>query len=455
MASAAQASTPVNNVHPIRRPGGKIPASFIQELLSRVDIVDVVGAAVQLKKNGQNHHGLCPFHNEQSPSFTVSQTKQFFHCFGCGAHGDAIKFLIEREGLSFVDAVKELAGNAGMELPQGNATEQPQVERINPVLFQKMQEASDYYRWALLRSLPALEYLSSRGIKPLTAVRFGIGYAPPGWQNLEDVFGAYDAVELQLVGLVVKNEDNRLYDRFRDRIMIPILSANGDVIGFGGRVLGDDKPKYLNSPESPLFDKGSELFGMPQALPIIRETGCAIVVEGYTDTMALSECGVRNTVATLGTATTPTHAKKLFRAADRVYFCFDGDSAGHTAAWRAMENSIPFLNDGTKSAFFVFLPVDEDPDSFIRQNGKEAFFKVCDAAMPLSEFLIKELIKRTQPDSAEGRARLISEARPLMGKFRLPQSMLLRLQLLKQLSSVSEFTVDELDRICPSLPVAV
>jgi DNA primase len=289
-------------------------------------------------------------------------------------------------------------------------------------------------------------------VSALTAVRIGIGYAPAGWQNLEQVFANYKSVELDACGLVTKSESNKHYDRFRDRIMVPIMNANGDVVAFGGRVLGDGDPKYLNSPETSMFDKGSELFGMTQAADVIRSTGIAVVVEGFMDTMAVSESGIRNVVATMGTATTPNHTKKLFKMCDRIIYCFDGDLAGLKAAWKAMESTIPWLTD-TKSAAFSFLPEGEDPDSFIRKNGKDAYIEKLDKAVPLSDYLIRRLIARCRPESAEGKARMIVEAKPIMAKFRVGPAKLLRMQMLKQLSSATDFTVSELDELCPGDPL--
>jgi DNA primase len=452
VALEAQASTDRPSP-PSQKQLDRIPSGFLKELVENTDVVDVVSKYVQLKKNGQNHHGLCPFHSENSPSFTVSETKQFYHCFGCGKHGDAIKFLQEHCGMTFIDAVKDLCSMNGMRIPESSEFKghQANSQKVNPVLYEMMYEASKYYQWCLLQNIDALKYVVGRGISALTAVRFGIGYAPVGWQNLEEVYANYKSVELELCGLVTKSENKTHYDRFRDRIMVPILNSNGDVIGFGGRVLGDGDPKYLNSPETALFDKGSEVFGIPQATEAMRSTGVVIVVEGFMDTMAVSEHGIRNVVATMGTATTSNHTKKLFRMCDRIIYCFDGDLAGLKAAWKAMESTIQHLTD-SKSASFVFLPEGEDPDSFIRRNGKSAFIEKLDKAMPLSDYLIRRLIARCKPESAEGKAKMIFEAKPIMAKFRLGQAKLLRLQMLKQLSSATDFTVQELDELCPGDP---
>ena len=348
-----------------------IPDSFIQDLLARVDIVNLVDGYVPLKKAGANYAACCPFHNEKSPSFTVSPTKQFYHCFGCGAHGTAISFVMEYQGLGFVDAVKDLATRAGMQVPESEGRsfkdEKPGQTRT---LIEIMARAAQYYKDQLKASPRAIEYCKKRGLTGEVAARFGMGYAPDGWQNLQAVFPDYNADELKVAGLVIENEAGRRYDRFRDRLMIPIINPKGDIIAFGGRIIDQGEPKYLNSPETPLFEKGRELFGLPQARQALRETDTAIVTEGYMDVIALAQNGVGNAVATLGTATTATHVTKLLRQVDRIVFCFDGDNAGRKAAWRALENSLEALADNKRLAF-IFLPQDDDPDSYIRDHGKE------------------------------------------------------------------------------------
>ena len=425
-----------------------IPESFIQELLHRVDIVDLIDAHVPLRKAGANYAACCPFHNEKTPSFTVSPTKQFYHCFGCGAHGTAIGFLMEYSGLGFVDAIKDLAARVGMQVPDdtGRAHDGPRL----PALNELMARASRYYYEQLKRSEKAIAYLKQRGVSGEIAQRFGIGYAPDGWQNLAAVFEDYSASGLQQAGLVIRNEQGRLYDRFRDRVMIPIVSPKGDVIAFGGRVIGEGEPKYLNSPETPLFEKGRELFGLPQARQALREKNAAIVVEGYMDVVALAQHGVGNAVATLGTATTGTHVQKLLRQVDRVVFCFDGDAAGRKAAWRALENSLDALPE-QKSVGFAFLPEPEDPDSYVRTHGTAAFERLLAQAMPLSEFMLKELASRCDMTSAEGRARLVAEAKPLLARLQTP---LLRLQLVKRLAEASGFSQPEVEKLCDLKPVA-
>jgi len=422
-----------------------IPDSFIQDLLARVDIVDLVDGYVPLKKAGANYAACCPFHNEKSPSFTVSPTKQFYHCFGCGAHGTAISFVMEYQGMGFVDAVKELASRAGMQVPEsegrGFKDEKPGQTRA---LIDVMARAAQYYKDQLKASPRAVEYCKKRGLTGEIAARYGMGYAPDGWQNLQAVFPDYHADELKVAGLVIENEAGRRYDRFRDRLMIPIINQKGEIIAFGGRIIDQGEPKYLNSPETPLFEKGRELFGLPQARQALRETDTAIVTEGYMDVIALAQNGVANAVATLGTATTATHVTKLLRQVDRIVFCFDGDNAGRKAAWRALENSLEALADNKRLAF-IFLPQEHDPDSYIREFGKEQFDRQVAQAMPLSDFLLRELAQRCDLTSSEGKAQLIYEAKPLLLKLPTP---LLRLQLVKRLAEASGFAQSEVERLC-------
>ena len=414
-----------------------IPDSFKQELLHRVDIVAVIERYVPLKKGGANYLACCPFHAEKTPSFTVSPTKQFYHCFGCGAHGNAISFLIEYQGLGYVEAVRDLAESVGMKMPEF----EPRARKpeSGPDLYAIMERACDYYREQLKNAPRAIEYLKSRGLTGRIAARFGIGYAPDGWQNLESVFPDYGGKALKEAGLVVDGEGGRRYDRFRDRIIFPILDQRGSVIAFGGRVLGDGEPKYLNSPETPLFEKGRELYGLAQARSAIRAAGRAIVVEGYMDVMALAQHGIEYAVATLGTATSASHVQKLLRQTDEVVFCFDGDAAGRKAAWHALEVSLPYLADN-KTVRFLFLPPEHDPDSFVREEGKEAFEKRLGDSRPLSEFLLEELKSRTDLGTAEGRSRLAHEAKPLLQKVSAPA---LRLQLLKALAEAAGMTYEE------------
>ncbi len=428
------------------RHGEKLSDDFIRSVVEATNILDVVGPHVELRQNGSNHKGLCPFHSEKSPSFTVAEDKQFYHCFGCGKNGDALKFLIEYSGMSFIDAIKRLAGEAGIAMPAFGQKSDGQ-DRINPVLFRLMETAATYYQEELIVSPLAISYLLHRGIRPATALRFGLGFAPDGWQNLATKFSIYDGQELQLCGLTARGNLDRVYDRFRNRLMFPILAASGEVIGFGGRTMTDEEPKYLNSPETALFDKGRELFGLSLAAREIRASLSVLVVEGYMDVITVSQAGMVNVVGTMGTATTPMQAKKLLRMADTVVFCFDGDKAGVNAAWRALEACIPFLRD-TKVVRFVFLPDDEDPDSFIRKHGLEAFKRYCDHGWMLSDYLLKRLQQGIDLSAAEGRAKLIHEAKPFLGRLKNKHAPLLRLQLLKSLSELTKFTTSELDTLC-------
>ena len=419
-----------------------IPQSFIQDLLSRADIVDVVESYVPLKRAGSNYAARCPFHNEKSPSFTVSQTKQFYHCFGCGAHGTAISFLMEHQGMGFVDAVKDLAGRVGMIVPEPTPDPQRKEEvEAAEDLTQVMLKAAHFYKAQLKSSDKAVAYLKSRGLTGEIAARYSLGYAPDGWQNLEAVFPEYQAKSLTAAGLVIASEEGRRYDRFRDRIMFPIHSLRGAVIGFGGRVIDQGEPKYLNSPETPLFEKGRELYGLLQARGAIRDAQRVVVVEGYMDVVALGQYDIGYAVATLGTATTPWQVQKLLRQTDNVIYCFDGDAAGRRAAWRALENSLAQLHDG-KQVRFLFLPPEHDPDSFVRAHGKEAFVKMLDAAPPLSEILVQELTGRVDMSTAEGRAKFLQEAKPLVKQVTAP---MLSLMLRKQIAEMAGVSQAELD----------
>ena len=389
-----------------------IPQSFIQELLNRVDVVDVVGRYVQLKKGGANFMGLCPFHGEKSPSFSVSPTKQFYHCFGCGAHGSAITFLMEYAGKSFPDAVEELAQGLGLNVPNDNTR---QADPQAGGLFDVMLVAAGFYKQQLKSSPIAIEYFKRRGVSGEVARRFHLGWAPAGWQPLAEAFDDYaDNQLLETAGLIATGDGGKRYDRFRERVMFPILNQQGAVIGFGGRILGskDDGggPKYLNSPETPIFSKGRELYGLFQAQAAIRKINRVLVVEGYMDVVALAQYGVEYVVATLGTATTEAHTQRLLRVADEVVFSFDGDSAGQRAAWRALENALPALRDG-KQVRFLFLPTEHDPDSYVRKFGREAFEEYVAKALPLSEYWIRELNVRHPGDSAEAKAARAAAAR--------------------------------------------
>ncbi|HXU66162.1 MAG TPA: DNA primase, partial [Casimicrobiaceae bacterium] len=382
-----------------------IPRDFIETLLSRVDIVEVVDRYVPLKKAGANYQACCPFHSEKTPSFTVSPTKQFYHCFGCGAHGTAIGFLMEHGGQSFPEAVEALARDAGLEVPRVERTGEREARQVSQDLNETLLAAARFYRAQLKDAPAAIAYLKRRGLTGVVAAHFGIGYAPPGWQNLAAAFPAYDAPALDATGLVISGDNGKRYDRFRDRIMFPIHDTRGRVIGFGGRVLDAGEPKYLNSPETSVFSKGRELYGLYLARNAIRDAGRVVVVEGYMDVVALAQHGIGYAVATLGTSTTAAHAQKLLRLSDMVVFCFDGDAAGRKAAWRALENVLPVLADG-KEARFLFLPDGEDPDDFVRKRGKDAFEQALDRAVPLSQYLLTELATQHSPTTAEGRAAL-------------------------------------------------
>jgi len=429
-----------------------IPQSFIQDLLNRVDIVDVVGRYVQLKKGGANFSGLCPFHNEKSPSFTVSPTKQFYHCFGCGAHGTAIGFLMEYSGLSFVESVKDLAQNVGMTVPEQEdrlpPAQRAELQAKTLALSDAMTLTCNFYRQQLRSARPAIDYLKGRGLTGEIAVKYWIGYAPDGWDSLREVFTDYDSDVLVEAGLIIdrSDEDNshrKRYDRFRDRIMFPIRNTKGQVIGFGGRVMGTGEPKYLNSPETPLFQKGSELYGLFEARQAIRDKGYVLVTEGYMDVVALAQYGFEQAVATLGIACTATHVQKLLRQTDNVIFSFDGDTAGRRAARRALEACLPHASDN-RSLKFLFLPTEHDPDSYVREHGTSQFEQLVKDATPLSQFLLSEVTEGKDLGTAEGRARAQFDAKPLIQS--MPPSGL-RLQLLRQLAQLTDSTPQELESL--------
>jgi DNA primase len=421
-----------------------IPDSFKQDLLNRVDIVEVVGRYVRLKKGGANFMGLCPFHGEKTPSFTVSPAKQFYHCFGCQKHGNAIGFLMEYGGMGYVDAIKELAASVGMQVPewQPRTPEEAQRKERETDLVPVMEKAMQFYRAELKKAPRAIEYLKGRGLEGRIAGRFGIGYAPDDWQALKGAFPEYEDKALVECGLVIENEGKR-YDRFRDRVMFPIFSARGVVIGFGGRVLGAGEPKYLNSPETPLFEKGRELYGFAQASDAIRAARRALVVEGYMDVVALAQFEVGYAVATLGTATTPVHVAKLLRVADEIVYCFDGDAAGRKAAWRALEVSLPLATDA-KPLKFLFLPEREDPDSFVRAQGQEAFERLAREAQTLSGFLLGELRGAADLGTPEGRSRFVVSAKPHLQRIAAPG---LKLQLVKEVATFARLSQEEAERL--------
>lgn len=418
-----------------------IPQSFVQDLLSRVDIVDVIERYLPLKKGGANYFACCPFHGEKSASFSVSPTKQFYHCFGCGAHGSAVGFLMEYSGLGFVEAVKELASQVGMQVPDDGRQTAPQQGQQHEQLLEAMGAATRFYREQLKHAPSAIDYLKRRGLSGEVAARFGIGYAPEEWQALQRVFSDYQAKHLAEAGLVIDNDQGRRYDRFRNRIIFPIHDRRGRVIAFGGRVLDGGEPKYLNSPETPLFEKGRELYGLFLAQKPIRDAGFALVVEGYMDVVALAQFGIENAVATLGTATTPHHIQTLLRQTERIVFCFDGDAAGRRAARRALENALEALRDDVTLAF-LFLPPEHDPDSFVRDKGADAFRAAAASASPLARVLMQELSEQCDLDTPEGRARLVHEAKPLVTRIAAP---LLRLQVVKMVAEASALTQTEVE----------
>lgn len=429
-----------------------IPQSFIQELIARADVVEIVGRTVQLKKGGANFMGLCPFHAEKSPSFTVSPSKQFYHCFGCGKHGNAIGFLMEHAGMNFVEAVKDLAQQYGMQVPEDERDPQDRARAAEQrekqaTLSDVLDKAGESWRQHLKKSPRAIDYLKSRGLSGQVAKQFGLGYAPEGWRGLASVFPKYDDPLLVESGLVItaaeEGEEEKRYDRFRDRIMFPIRNVKGETIGFGGRVLGDEKPKYLNSPETPVFSKGHELYGLFEARTAIREAGYVLVTEGYMDVVALAQLGFANAVATLGTACTTDHVQKLFRFTDNVVFSFDGDAAGRRAARKALDGALPYAND-TRSAKFLFLPAEHDPDSYIREFGKDAFSRYVLEAVPLSRFLIDSARDGCDLNTAEGRAHLASNAKPLW--MLMPDGALKR-QLLSELADMVQLSSKELSEL--------
>jgi DNA primase len=430
-----------------------IPQSFIQELLARADVVDIVGRHVQLKKGGANFMGLCPFHGEKSPSFSVSPAKQFYHCFGCGKNGNAISFLMEHAGMTFIEAVKDLAQQYGLQVPEDDVSPQDraraaQMREQQATLSSVLEKAGAAYIKHLKNSPRAIDYFKGRGLSGEIARTFGLGYAPEGWRSLASVFADYNDPLLVESGLVISGEpgeenaagEAKRYDRFRDRVMFPIRNVKGECIGFGGRVLGDDKPKYLNSPETPVFSKGRELYGLFEARSALREHGYALVTEGYMDVVALAQLGFANAVATLGTACTAEHVQKLFRFTDAVVFSFDGDSAGRRAARKALEAALPFASD-VRSVKFLFLPAEHDPDSYIREHGTEGFAAMVKQAVPLSRFMLEAASEACDMQTAEGRAHMASNARVLWSL--LPDGALKR-QLLAEIADQVQIDSREL-----------
>ncbi|WP_373188243.1 DNA primase [Halopseudomonas sp.] len=431
---------------------GLIPQGFIDDLLGRTDILEVVGSRLKLKKTGKNFSALCPFHDEKSPSFSVSPDKQFYYCFGCGAGGNALSFVMDFERLDFPQAVEELARQAGVDVPREEVrpgSRQASQPRKDSPLYALLEQAAAFYRQQL-RHHPkrerAVTYLKQRGLTGQIAKRYDIGFAPPGWDNLMGHLTT-DSTEVKALieaGLVVENPDSgKRYDRFRDRIIFPIRDSRGRTLGFGGRVLGDDKPKYLNSPETPVYHKGQELYGLYEARQANRQLDDVLVVEGYMDVIALAQHGVTNAVATLGTATSEDHLKRLFRIVNAVVFCFDGDRAGIQAAWRALNACLPVMEDG-RHVRFLFLPEGQDPDSLIRSEGQDAFrARMAQQAQPLTDYLFRHLAEEASPDSLEGKAHLATLALPLIEQ--VPGSMLRRL-LRQQLEKLTGMDLDSVPK---------
>ncbi len=399
---------------------GRIPRVFINDLLARTDIVDLIDARVKLKKQGKNYHACCPFHNEKTPSFTVNGEKQFYHCFGCGAHGNAIDFLMNYDKLEFVETVEELAAMHNLEVPFEAGSGPTQIERHQrQTLYELLDGLNGFYRQALQaqNAEPARQYLAKRGLSESVIERFAIGYAPPGWDNALKRFGTNSENRQSLIdaGMLVTNDKGRSYDRFRERVMFPIRDKRGRVIGFGGRVLGDALPKYLNSPETDIFHKGRQLYGLYEVQQTDPNPPRLLVVEGYMDVVALSQYDINYAVASLGTATTAEHIQMLFRVTNNVICCYDGDRAGRSAAWRALETALPYMTDG-RQLRFMFLPDGEDPDTLVRQEGKAAFEARMEQAQPLSTFLFNSLLPQVDLSTPDGRAQLSTLALPLISQ---------------------------------------
>jgi len=423
----------------------RIPQHFIDQLLNRIDIVDLIDGYVPLKKAGANYKANCPFHGEKTPSFTVSPSKQFYHCFGCGVNGSAISFLMDYDHMEFREAIEKLASSAGLEIPEEAQTyEKKQIVSQGIDLYQLMEQVNTFYQSQLKQHADkqqAIDYLKNRGLSGEIAKRFNLGFAPDGWDNLMSVHGATDATRKALLdtGMLSQNEKERVYDRFRHRIMFPIHDHRGRVVGFGGRVLDQGEPKYLNSPETPIFHKGSELYGLFAARGAIKDADGVLVVEGYMDVVALAQAGINNAVATLGTATTSMHLQRLFRHTPNITFSFDGDRAGKDAGWKALETCLPLLQDGFQVSF-LFLPDGEDPDTMVKKVGKDSFQQLVQNATPLPDFLINTLKQKADLNRLDGRAKLTKLAKPLiqhMPKGVLRDLLVERLALLTQVSAQS------------------
>jgi len=424
---------------------GLIPQHFIDDLLTRVDIVDIVDSSVTLKKAGRDFKACCPFHDEKTPSFTVSQNKQFYHCFGCGAHGTAISFLMDYSGLDFIEAVEELASRAGVEVPREQADFSKTKD--NSELYELMELVVRHF-CRQLRESPeshrAVDYLKQRGLSDELAKEFELGFAPPGWGILLNALGTSDAAKQRLaqIGMILEKDNGGYYDRFRDRIIFPIRDQRGRAIGFGGRVFDDSLPKYLNSPETPIFHKGRELYGLFQARHQLKDMERIYIVEGYMDVLALAQHGIRNVVASLGTAVTENHLERLFRVCPQIIFCFDGDSAGQKAAWRSMEIALPLLKEG-RQIHFMFMPEGEDPDTYVQKHGREKFEDV-NNYVPLSNYLIEKFKQETHLESREGMGQLVDGIVPMVGK--LPTGALREL-LIKDIAKLADMNIDSLKNL--------
>ena len=420
-----------------------IPESFIQEVLNRIDVVDIVDQRVKLKKAGANYVACCPFHQEKSPSFTVSPSKQFYHCFGCGAHGSAISFLMEYEGLTFIESIQSIASLLGLSVPNEQTTSKSEKSDYL-ILEQALMQANQFYKKNLRASTEAIQYLKNRGLSGEIAKQFQIGFANQEWQGLQQVFKNYDDPILQSAGLVQKNEAGKLYDRFRNRIMFPIFNAKDNIIGFGGRVIhADDTPKYYNSPETPLFKKSYELYGLSQSKKGIRDEQNILIVEGYMDVISLHQHGVQNAVATLGTATTVYHLKKLIRYSKKITFCFDGDNAGIEAAWKALNTAVEILEDDLEF-YFMFLPEGEDPDTYIRNHSLDDFKKMINQATPLSDFIIKRLTSNNDLNSQENKIKFINNFEPIYKKMSSPKYKIFLLKRVSELIHLSQVEIEKM-----------
>ena len=424
---------------------GKIPQNFIDELLTRTDIIDVIDAYVPLKKAGKNHKACCPFHEEKTPSFNVNQDKQFYYCFGCTASGTAITFLMEHLRIGFVEAIEDLASRAGMEIPR-EAYNSGDSSSVSNKLYELLESITEYYTNELKNNKNTnniINYIKKRNINNETRVEFELGFAPPGWDNLVSNFGkSKETIKLLVdAGVIIKNDRGSYYDRFRNRLIFPIRDQRGRVIGFGGRVLGDETPKYLNSPETQIFQKGRELYGLFQARKASRDLKDIYIVEGYMDVIALAQFGIKNVVATLGTAATFEHIGKLFRITNKLIFCFDGDKAGKKAAWRALENSLSLLKNG-RQVYFIFLPNNEDPDTFVNKNGKNAFINT-EMLTPLSDFLFNSISHNINLEILEGRSEMINKTLPYLAKLPLDPYKDI---IIKELSKITGYEVNDIQK---------